>query len=557
MDHGRGEPTTSPAPVSEAEPPPRGRPYLIAIILGLFALQTLLASRQSSPAYDEVSLVPAGYVLLKTGEWHRLFPAHPPLIGALTALPLLALDSRLDLNDPYLAQDSPNPWNVGLNFLRLNNDDDRIFFWARLPILLLSLLVAYFVYRWAQELYGGNAGLMALLLYAFSPITVAFSGLASLDIGVSVFFTLSSYCLWRFVTEGTWHNLLWVGLLLGCALASKATAVVLPPIFAVLMVLAALWFPRTELAGAPARTVAGALAFPLAAETARARLGWSLGALGLIFSVALAVLYTIFLFPSDPLFYVRLVLRAPQLRSPDYPYYLMGHFWTGGWSHYSFLVAYVIKTPIPMLLLLGLALWHWRRHGGGWFREVFVLLPALALFAILSAFAHPIGLRYLLPAYPFLFIFVSRTAPLFSRSRIGVAVGIILAAWYLSTPLRVHPDYLAYFNELVGGPKHGIEYLDDSNIEWGQQLKRIKTYLDQHKLERVKMLYFTTGRPEYYGIRAEPMRLADLARPPEPGIYIVDANSLIRARAQYGVDWLKQYEVMDVIGYSVYVFRVG
>ena len=543
----------TPCPVQGHNPARREGRYLVVVLLVLFALQVTLTSRQTSPAYDEVSLLPAGYVFLKTGQWQHLFPHHPPLIGALSALPLLVLNPRLDLNDPDLRQDPANPWNVGLNFLSANNDDDRLFLWGRLPVLLLSLLLGYFVYRWAQELYGGNAGLMALLLYTFCPTTIAFSGFASLDIGLSFFFTLSLYWLWRFMAEGTWHNLLWTGLLLGCALASKTTSVLLLPVFVALMLLAVWWFPRRDRADAPGSAVG--LSCPLAAPFVRERLLRSLGALALIFLMALGVLYTVYLFPQDPLFYVRAVLLAPHLRDPTYPYYLMGQFRAGGWWYY-FPVAYAIKTPIPMLLLIPLAFWHWYREGGGWFHEVFLLLPALLLFALISAMAYPIGIRYLLPSYPLLFIFVSRTAPLFSRSRASVAAGIVLFAWYLSTSIRIYPDYLAYFNEFVGGPTHGIEYLDDSNIEWGQHLKRLKRYLDEGKFDRVKLLYFTTGRPEYYGIHAERMQLADLARTPEPGIYIIDANSLVRARASYGVDWLKQYEVMDVIGYSVYVFRV-
>ena len=280
-----------------------------------------------------------------------------------------------------------------------------------------------------------------------------------------------------------------------------------------------------------------------------------MSALALMFLTAFGVLYTVYLFPADPLVYVKEVLLRQKVRDPAYLYYLMGQFRAEGWWYY-FLVAYAVKTPIPMLLLIPLAVWHWRRHGGGWFNEVFLLLPAVTLFVLVSATAYQVGVRYLLPIYPLLFIFVSRTARVFTRRPVGVAAGIVLAVWYLSTPLRFHPDYLAYFNELVGGPKHGIAYLDDSNIEWGQHLKRLKRYLDDHRFDKVKLAYFTTGRPEHYGIRAEWMRLADLARTPAPGIYIVGDYDLIRARAYYGIDWLKRYEVVDRIGYSIYVFRV-
>jgi hypothetical protein len=210
-----------------------------------------------------------------------------------------------------------------------------------------------------------------------------------------------------------------------------------------------------------------------------------------------------------------------------------------------------------MLLLIPLALWHWRREGWRWFPEASLLLPALALTILISALADSMGLRYLLPIYPLLFIFVSRTAPLFTRTRASAVAGIILAAWYLSTPIRIYPDYLAYFNELVGGPKHGIEYLDGSNLDWGQNLKRLKRYLDARRFDKVKLFYAGEIQPAHYGIRAEPMQYADLGRAPEPGVYVICSHGLVRARALFGIDWLKRYELIDHVGYAFYVFKVG
>ncbi len=105
---------------------------LVAALLGPFALQVVLTSRQTSVASDEVVILPAGYLFLKTALWY-LLPEHPPLIPALSALPLLAVHPRLDVNDPTLTQERSNPWNVGLSFLALNNDDGRLFFWGSLP----------------------------------------------------------------------------------------------------------------------------------------------------------------------------------------------------------------------------------------------------------------------------------------------------------------------------------------------------------------------------------------------------------------------------------------
>ena len=109
-------------------------------------------------------------------------------------------------------------------------------------------------------------------------------------------------------------------------------------------------------------------------------------------------------------------------------------------------------------------------------------------------------------------------------------------AYALKTLTRICSDYMAYFNEFVGGPMNGIEYLADCNIDWGENLKRIKRYRDEHQFEKVKLFYSSTGRPEYYGIHAKPKVFACLAQPPEPGIYIFSANTLIQAKGYLGID---------------------
>jgi len=126
---------------------------LVAILLTLFALQVIFTSRQMSPASDENAALPLGYLFLETGQW-GLVPEHPPLIFALSAIPLLVLKPHLDFKDPNLHSQPANVWRFGGNFFSSNNPD-QLLFWGRLPVLLISLLLGYFVYRWANELYGG------------------------------------------------------------------------------------------------------------------------------------------------------------------------------------------------------------------------------------------------------------------------------------------------------------------------------------------------------------------------------------------------------------------
>ena len=71
------------------------------------------------------------------------------------------------------------------------------------------------------------------------------------------------------------------------------------------------------------------------------------------------------------------------------------------------------------------------------------------------------------------------------------------------------PHHLAYFNEVAGGPKGGVNWLVDSNLDWGQDLKRLQDYAERHGVESLRLLYFGTAEPSYYGLRYAPLTLAD------------------------------------------------
>ena len=88
-------------------------------------------------------------------------------------------------------------------------------------------------------------------------------------------------------------------------------------------------------------------------------------------------------------------------------------------------------------------------------------------------------------------------------------VVIALCAWYGGSVLRVHPHYLGYFNELAGGPSGGWRYLVDSNLDWGQDLKALKRWMDDHGVARVKLSYFGAADPDYYGLRSDCFRATE------------------------------------------------
>ena len=262
--------------------------------------------------------------------------------------------------------------------------------------------------------------------------------------------------------------------------------------------------------------------------------------------------------------------------------FLNGRFGTTGWWWY-FPYAFVVKTTIPAMLVGLLALaalavrWKSGDAGESW-RErarasLYAGTPLLALVVVYWAFALTSGLnighRHLLPTYPALCILAGGAAfwirPLFDPTRraepqagrerrkqrsqvrlhstvprwrktAGVAT-MLLLTWHALESVAISPDYLAYFNQLAGGPSQGYKHLADSSLDWGQDLPALKQWLDSERLQqrdagRVYLSYFGTARPEYYGIQATLLPGFIDRRPPQlpvplgGGVYCISATVL-------------------------------
>jgi hypothetical protein len=497
---------------------------LLALSFGL-ALGTAL---HMSPTVGEVPTVARGWWMLHGAG---LPPGdHPPLSDLLAGLGA-RLEPTLPTYDPVDAGASAE--DAGRALLSdLGVALPRAIFLIRFPTILLSLLLGALLFRWAREALGGWAGVMAVSVYALSPNLLAFAGQAAPDFAGAVFYVLAVYAWLRFLRTPSTGGLILSGLAAGLAFASGFAALLLIPTFAVLAIRAALggaFRLRAELPGW-LRVMAGVPPYGGWAALLSLLVVWGIG------WILLAVVYAAF--GTPPLAAYRAEL-ARFLGGPigGGSYYLLGRFAEHGWWYGPFVVLGA-KLPLPVLLLVLFAVTLAATRGVGR-REGEIMLCGL-LYLGLSLLA-PVGpaLRYLLPVLLLGVLFVSRlgAGPLqtgwLRPASAGVLVILLAAANVL-----VYPDYLTFFNAIVGGPENGARLLVRSNLDWGQDLPALRDEMARRGGEVVHLAYFGGIDPAAYDVNYLPLPTtwpdgddAETFRPlnPAPGLYAISATHLVGA----------------------------
>ncbi len=477
----------------------------------LFLTLTVLGVREKSATWDETAHLPAGYLHLRFADYD-FNREHPPLVKMLAALPLLFVDVKVPHRESPL--DTDKEFEFGHRFLYEVNDGDQLLFLGRLAVLPLALLLGSVVFLWAKQLFGREAALFALLLYSLEPNILAHSALVTTDLGAACFMFVAVYCFYRLVQEVSLTHLAFAGIALGLALVTKFSTITLIPILVVLAAAVGISPGPIDLrlAGVRRRHVSGQAG----------KLLILLGAMVGMWLLAYGTIWASYRFGYEgPLVSEQRSIEREHLgtgettlvpgayldglshvfKSSKRYAFLMGELSTDGWWHY-FIVTFLLKTPLPLLLLLAftpLTLHRlWREKPVA---VLCLLVPVLLFFGVASASKLNIGHRHILPVYPFLIVMASSLLPwALRRGNLVKGVLSVLAVWYVISSLSIFPHYLAYFNELAGGPANGYKYLVDSNLDWGQDLKGLKRYMDEHRIRRVWLSYFGTASPDYYGI---------------------------------------------------------
>ncbi|MBN1826455.1 MAG: glycosyltransferase family 39 protein [Candidatus Eisenbacteria bacterium] len=518
--------------------------YLLAFLLPVAAILQLTSAARMSPTVDETHYVGVGRYLWETGDWSmKGAKLHPPLSYYLNSIPLARLDVPEDV------WRAPHQDERGRRLFALA-PAGRVVNLARAPTILITALLLLLVFVETRRLFGGRAAALALFLAALEPNLLAHGSLATQDMVLTLTLFLAVVLFRRCREKPGAGRLLLAGAALGAALLSKYTGLLLVGIL-----------PAAALLDRGGKRALAAL-LPLAA-------------------VALIVVHA---------GYLPLHLRAPEeapragmgvLPAPyaegieyqrgantGYPAFFFGRVSDRGWRAY-YPVAFLVKTPIPFLLLAGAgALGILRRRDRS--SIAWLLLPPLllALFFVLVSRIN-IGLRYLLPVYPFLAVLGGSAAAGALKRRRKIVL-LLLAAWLAAGTAIAWPHYLSYFNEACGGTRGGSRILSDSNLDWGQDLPGLARFLDERGDPVVYLSYFGTAEPHRYGIRYRwlsgwlyhPPReiLEGGARlRPDPDWVAVSRMVLhgVRLPDPEMFRWLEKYPVVAEIGGSIVVFDLG
>jgi len=584
---------------------------IVGLILAFVFVVSVINAWRDSAIFDETAHIPAGYSYLTMHDM-RLNPEHPPLLKDLAALPLIFMNLKFDTTQKFWTTDVNGQWEAGHNlFWQTGNDPDQIIFWARIPFVILSLIFGLFIFKWGKELSGTLGGLLALTLYAFDPNILGHNHFVTTDLGIAGFMMLSFYYFLKFIKEPVWKNVAIGGLFLALVQLTKFSSILLLPIFG----LVAIIYPLVKKIPAKEKN-----AFLFKLKMLGAYLGKSLVALA--FSLIIVWLFYAFNnyeMPKAKLaetinFYfspqdtaniknvytnkILLSLNENALLRPLSEYFLgiamvfkrvaggNGAYFMGQVSSTAFPAyfptVFAFKEPLVMLFFMLSALLiafysnlknlfnriapfkDYLRHN----IEVLAMFSFILLYVYISITGNlNIGFRHLFPILPFVYILTAKVIMDFCKNRKQPATKItflsivfIFSSLLIIETITAFPYYMSYFNQVAGGPKNGYRYATDSNADWGQDLKRLQTFLGEHpEIDKIRVDYFGGADIKYY-IKDQYLSWSDSKRPLEAGWYAVSTNFMqgsiydTTKKDQDSYRWTQKIKPLYQVGTSIFIY---
>jgi len=534
-------------------------PRLVLVTCLVVAAVRIVATyRVFNQTWDEPAHVAAGMQWLDRGHY-SYEPLHPPLARISAAIgPRLAGIRSAGYDDV---------WLEGNAILYAGSRYDRNLALARLGTLPWFLLAALVVFAWARRLGGSAPAIWAVVLFTTLPPILGQAGLATTDMAVAATVALACYCAILWLEQPTVGRSLGLGAAAALALLSKFSAL--------------LFLPAAAVAIALCRRGEGRRAHPAGTGIGRTT------RLRLTYTAALLTLWAGYRFAVGPLVppasppgaappgssLIERAAQAPVFPAPalfegigqlaaknraGHKSYLLGEVRDTGWW-YFFPVAIAVKTPIPFLLLVAAGVVAALRAPPGSERRRRLEPAAIAAAILLVCLPSRIniGLRHVLPIYPFLAIAAGLgTVTLFRLRRAapaGAVATAVLVAWQLVSSARSHPDYIAWFNTLAGDRPERI--LVDSDLDDGQDLKRLADTLRARRIPEVWLAYAGSATVAEHGL--PPVRWLQPHQPVRgwvaASLYSLKLGSLGRP-GHDDFAWLERYRPVARVGKSIRLY---
>lgn len=522
---------------------------------------------------DEPAHIATGMEWLQWGTY-SFEPLHPPLARIAVAI------------GPYLSglrlTDHQNLWTEGNQLLSAGGQYLHNLSRARLGVLPLFLLATFLVWYWARERYGDGPALVATFLFTTSPVVLAHAGLATTDMALTATFTLALLAYINFLEKPTYRLAAILGVAAALAILSKFSALVFLPACGFTLLLTR-WLTNRhtrENAQRAARTpwfravaLAALVTFFLvwagyrfsvsSAADPAARPHYTIdqlvGTTGTLHNVAYAVAEYPFV-PAAAFFQGLAKLRFKD--TTGHKSYLLGQVRQTGWW-YFFPVALAVKTTIPFLILVAIGVFHLVKLAWSRAADWIALAPVVAALTLLLVCMPShinIGVRHILPIYPLLAIIggvgACRLWALRKPKYAGLALVLVLLTWQLTSSIRAHPDYLAYFNEFAGS--HPERILLDSDLDWGQDLLRLSAALHQQHVDQVSIAYAGSPRLDLGQFGLPPFQILAPHQPATGWIAISLMKLKVGAPDQPddGYAWLEAYQPVALVGRSIRLYYV-
>lgn len=600
------------------------------IILAVMFFLMLGSVWNDSATMDELAHIPAGFGYVTQLDY-RLNPEHPPLLKALAALSAqIFVKPHFPTDTPYWQDDVNGQWAQGAKFLyESGNDADKIIFWSRVPLILLAIFFGWLLFQWTRKRFGNTTALLTLTLFAFSPTILTHSRYVTTDLGAAFGFFIGIVSFIALLENPSRKNIAIAGIIFGFAQLLKFSLVLLIPAYVLLLILWILTRPNLHLherlrvgSRLLGKTVVLGLIGLVLIWTTYAVFTWnyprerqlrdakfllsSYGTRSLV-SLDLALIKNPLTRPLGE--YLLGVLMVNQRSTGGNTAFFLGEVSASG-SRLYFPLLYLLKEPLALHILtfiaLAFAIKKFRRslaeHFGTtyerircWAENHFVEISSLAfvLFYWTISVASPlnIGVRHVLPTFPFIYLLSSRYVSLWFRwhelsdpktwwgwlqnvYQIYIAsipkylLVILLLVWLVVDTISAFPNFMPHYNELAGGTRNGWKIAVDSNYDWGQDLKRLAEYVGNPpgggKIEKIAVDYFGGGNPKYYlGDKYEQWWSS---RGPAHGWFAISATfrqgafgktapGFVR-KPEDSYEWLKQYPPVAQIGYSIFIYKL-